>query len=193
MHSKATPFHARVTGQPLDRELTELDNRPAKAVYNDWCTELGVADMDQWPKTTLYPLARVSTDEVTGIKRHFVLHPAGLEHDTSIQLFAAVQPDESLVLLQGSRDSLVNELKTVVSNVNDELTASGVLTIYCGGAALELCRWDEDEKVPEGTALGRVAAGICDAMPASAAMAGGCTFGEQGPLLSAGNCHANLM
>ena len=30
-------------------------------------------------------------------------------------------------------------------------------------------------------------------LKAPTAMAGGCTFGEQGPLLSAGNCHANLM
>ncbi len=180
-----TARSARVTGA-AGRTLQSLDGRPAAEVYDEW-TGGAIAGQraggSVLMETTLFPLGREATG-VGGVSTHVLLHPEAVEADGSLALFANVEEGEELVLMTGTRDSLLQRAGRVASMARSELVGgdlSGALAIYCAGCMLTV-QDDMDVAV----------AGLREAL-GGAPFLGAFTFGEQGHIEGGGNRHGNLM
>lgn len=172
------------------RRLIEIDGRPAAEVYADWTDGLIKAPAEDetlmiLSESTFTPLGRRS-GTVADVPFYLLSHPASVEADGSINLFADIAEGDELTLMQGAADSLTSRAGRVASFAASSgriapNEISGALVIYCGGCMLAV-----RERMNE------VASGI-DAALNGAPFLGIFTFGEQGPILSGQNAHGNLM
>ncbi|RDC73121.1 hypothetical protein DLJ49_08400 [Rhodovulum sp. 12E13] len=184
------------------RRIAEIDGRPAAEVYAEWTGGAvdvsplreaavagggasGLAPRNILSPSAFWPLGREVT-EVAGVPYHLLAHPAEADPEGGLTLFADVAAGERLVQMTGSADGLtaragrVARLAAEAGNIAADDVA-GALLVYCGGCMLSV----EDR-------LDDVTEGMRTALPGTP-FAGVFTFGEQGPILGAGNRHGNLM
>jgi hypothetical protein len=170
-----------------DRQVLEIDHRPAGEVYGGW-TEGVVGAEGAGPilaMSTPTPLGRVAA-EVQGVPMFVLSHPALLGAGGDLSLFTDISEGDVVHMMRGSPESLVKRAGLVVDDAcamggweaGDSL---GGLVIYCGGCMLHV-RDQMDEVVDQ----------IRHAMP-GAPFLGAFTFGEQGAIVDSCNRHGNLM
>jgi hypothetical protein len=168
------------------RRLFEIDGRPAAEVYRSWTSEAlpppGAVPLSILGPATLWPLGRIMRD-VSGVPFHLLAHPAVMQPDGSIDLFADLTEGDRLWQMAGSADSLVARAGRVAAQARDELRdpIAGALVVYCGGCMLAV-----RERMAE------VRAGVNAAL-GGAPWLGVFTFGEQGAALGSLAEHGNLM
>lgn len=171
------------------RTLLEIDGEPAADVYNRWTDGL-IEDVpvngNILMLSTRNPLGRLvnTGGDGEGFSEYLLSHPASVTPEQGIQLFTEVKEGETLHLMRGDMDSLINRAGRVVDTATKLLppdqTAAGALIVYCAGCMLTV-----GESMPD------VVAGIKAEF--SAPFLGVFTFGEQGCFLDATNRHGNLM
>ena len=189
-HSGYDPTQTRgVATRCEGRTLIEIDGRPAAEVYNEWT---GGAIAEVLPEggnvlalTTLFPFGRVA-GEVGGLPYYKLSHPDGVTREGGLTLFSIVEEGETLILMQGTIDSLVRRAGRVTDAAveagdfrPDQLV--GGLAIYCAGCMLTV-----EPKMDE------VAGYIHNALNQTP-FVGVFTFGEQGCFVANDNAHGNLM
>jgi hypothetical protein len=170
-----------------DRQILEIDHRPASEIYSAWTDgAVGVAEAGPiLAKSTPTPLGRVA-GEVQGVPMFVLSHPAMVGVDGDVSLFTDIREGDLVHVMRGSPDSLVKRAGLVVDDAcamggwSREATRGG-LVIYCGGCMLHV-----RERMDE------VAAQVREAMP-DAPFLGAFTFGEQGAIVDNCNRHGNLM
>lgn len=169
------------------RSLQEIDGRPAAEVYRQWCGRQMNDEATDPARflldAALAPLGRKQSD-TEGIETFLLAHPAGIGPDGSLDLFTDIRIGEELVLMTGSRDSLVHRAGRIARQSRGTLgkgVPAGALVVFCGG-----CMMAVRERMPE------VIAGL-NASLGGAPFLGVFTFGEQGEVLGQGARHSNLM
>ena len=183
--------HSGVVTKATGRIVHEIDNRSALDVYTEWTH--GAVWIDRakpeaqtiLSASTLWPLGR-EFSHVGEVPFYLLAHPANAYQAGDIELFATVEEGETLTLMTGTEQSLVNRAGRVATLARAtgrtlEKPIAGALMIYCGGCMLTV----RDQ-------LPNVVAGVNEALD-GAPFVGAFTFGEQGALLQAGNRHGNLM
>ena len=170
------------------RTLYEIDGRPAAKVYDEW-TGGTISDFltggNVLAATTLYPLGR-QVGQVGQVPYHRLSHPDSVTADGALTLFSDIEKGEELILMSGTRRSLISRAGRVASAAlgAGRLTAdqiSGALVIYCAGCMLTVQDKMEEVAAEVGEALG------------GKPFIGAFTFGEQGCFTGGENRHGNLM
>lgn len=183
--------HSGVVTRSEGRRLIEIDNQLAGEVYDQWTDgKVLPADAADGPssilsESTFTPLGRYF-DSVGDVPYFLLAHPATLNGDGSIELFADVTEGDRLTLMQGSVKSLTERAGKVASLATrvgelDPSEVEGALVVYCGGCMLAV----------QGS-MGTVVSGINTALN-EAPFLGVFTFGEQGMVMDGQNRHGNLM
>jgi hypothetical protein len=170
------------------RTLHEIDGRPAARVYNEWTGGVvsdNLSGGNVLAATTLSPLGR-RVGQVGQVPYHRLSHPDSVTADGALTLFSDIEEGEELILMRGTRKSLISRAGRVAGAAlgAGRLTAdqiSGALVIYCAGCMLTV----QDE-------MEEVAAEVRDAL-GSKPFLGAFTFGEQGCFSGGENRHGNLM
>lgn len=185
-----TTLQGTVT-QADGRRLIEIDGRPAGEVYEDWTGgDVAVSQAQREGEaileaSTFWPLGqRISS--INGVEQFLLVHPATLDRDGTIHLFADITEGAVLTQMTGSPDTLVARAGRVAALARDaggidKSRIAGALMVYCGGCMLAV-----EDRVDE------VITGVVEQLGA-APFLGVFTFGEQGRVLGAGNRHGNLM
>lgn len=175
----------------LGRKVFEIDHEPAADVYARWNSGAVPSAMGQsethniLADATLWPLGR-KIGSLGGIPNYLLAHPSLSNSDGSLDLFAEVKEGEEMTQMTGDKAALAARAGRVASfalkagEVVQEDVA-GALMVYCGGCMLAVQDRLEEVYGGVGSALG------------DAPFLGTFTFGEQGPMHSAGNKHGNLM
>lgn len=171
------------------RIVHAIGGRPAAEVYREWTGELldgvPVAGGNILSLTTLAPLGR-TLGKVGEVPLYTLSHPDALLPDGSLSLFTEVAVGEELVLMTGSKTSLVTRAGRVAKAAVDRGNAAansilGAVVVYCAG-----CMMTVQERLPEVVAELNAALG-------DKPYIGIFTFGEQGCLLDGHPSHGNLM
>lgn len=172
------------------RLLREIDGRPAAEVYRAWTGGAvapagGGATGSILAASTLAPLGR-EAEHLASVPFHLLAHPATIEADGSLGLFADVSEGETLWLMEGSADALASRAGAVVRQAIGELPdpgadIAGALVIYCGGCMLAVRERMDEVAADVSAALG------------GAPFLGVFSFGEQGAPLGGPARHGNLM
>ena len=169
------------------RRLRSIDGRPAAAVYDEWTEgknrEATLNGGSILAASALSPIG-VPVQYVGSVRRHRLLHPAFLQTDGSMEIFANVSEGDIIELMEGSPESLARRAGRVLSDARAALiepsSFCGGLIFFCGGCSMSLgdkMQMLVDDLDP--AALGKP-------------FLGAFTFGEQG-MLSGACTHANLM
>jgi hypothetical protein len=183
--------HSGVVTRSEGRRLIEIDNRPAGEVYDQWtggqtlpenAADVPVSILSE---STFTPLGRY-LDSVGEVPYFLLAHPATLNTDGSIELFADVSEGDRLTLMQGSVNSLTERAGKVANlamrvGEMDPSQIEGALVVYCGGCMLAV----QDS-------MDAVVSGVNEALK-GAPFLGVFTFGEQGMVMDGQNRHGNLM
>jgi hypothetical protein len=188
-------------GNSSARTITHINNRPAAVVLNEMTKTIAVNDQPVPPegyfasemasgqsilmKAALTPLAKRLQ---VGDELHYLCgHPAAIDPKTlSISLFTSFAPGDTLYLLQGQKNALLNRPEHVARSalINHNLRKQDIgagFFIYCAGTMLAV----EDSIEQSIVALNSVMQGV--------PFIGAFTFGEQGYLGGTGSHHGNLM
>lgn len=186
-HSGYAPAGINATVTSAEgRRLRSIDGEPAAAWYDrvtggriGWVagTERSVL-----AETTLAPLARQVGG--LGVPQHQLSHPARCLADGSLVLFTAIAPGDTIHLMHGSRESLVERAGRVVAGAIGLAGGGaplGSVLVYCAG-----CMLAAPERMPD------VMAGVTASL-AGAPCLGLHTFGEQGGFIDGSVRHGNLM
>jgi len=183
-----TPLKGTVT-KADGRTLYEIDGQPAGNIYNEWTgglvTDVLATGGNVLSSTTLAPLGR-EVGRVGGVPYYKLSPPDQVTVDGGLTLFADIEKGDDVILMKGSRDSLVSRAGRVTQSAisaGEFKTGSiqGAIAIYCAGCMLTV---QED--------MDRVAGEIASALD-SAPFLGVFTFGEQGCFVGRENSHGNLM
>lgn len=186
----APTAHSGVVTKCDGRLLQEIDNKPAADVYRAWTQNTVIPDRVTertaiLSESTLSPLGR-HLDDVGGVPFYLLFHPAGLQPDGTLELFADAREGDTLTLMQGApahltqRAGKVAALAAQTGHMTPDKIA-GALMVYCGGCMLAV----QDR-------LKDVSDGVVEALPQVPFM-GVYTFGEQGMVMGGRNRHGNLM
>ncbi|AUX41259.1 hypothetical protein SOCE26_026690 [Sorangium cellulosum] len=180
-----TEHRCRVT-RAEGRRLPEIDGLPAAEVYNRWTGGLITAQLGGGSileQTALHPLGRPS-GWIGKVPQFLLIHPSTVEADNSMTFSASINEGDELVLMTGSRESLIGRVRSVVEAARESappsFRAQGALVIFCAGCMLAVR--DEIDRVVEGVV----------ASLGGAPFLGRFTFGEQGCFTRGKNQHANL-
>lgn len=189
-HSGYTPTErTAVVTRAEGRVLHELDGRPAAEVYNEWTEGTVAAALpgggNVLGSTTLFPLGR-AVGEVGGEPYFRLSHPDAVTPERGLSLFTDIHVGEKVVLMQGTRSSLVARAGRVARAALaeahlDTAQIAGALVVYCAGCMLTV----REE-------LDKVAAELRAALGGKPFL-GTFTFGEQGCFVGGENHHGNLM
>ncbi len=170
------------------RIVYEIDGRPAAEAYNEWTGCINHAmegGGNILTQTALHPLGR-KVASVGPVELFKLSHPSSVTTENALTLFSDVAQGERLVLMTGSKNSLLSRAGRVAKSALDveEMEASnisGALIIYCAGCMLAVK--DEMDEVVDSI----------NANLKNKPFLGAFTFGEQGCLVEGGNIHGNLM
>ncbi|KLV00500.1 FIST signal transduction protein [Photobacterium aphoticum] len=169
-----------------DRELLELDGRPAIEVYEEWMKERLSQGKNLAKSSSLNPLGRVA-GHIHDMPYFKLAHPREITQRGGIKLFAQIKKGETLYFMNGTDERLITRAGRVVDAAchidadHNLLQPIGGITIYCAGCMLRVQdRMDE------------VAAHVNHAMH-EAPFVSPFTFGEQGQFEGGENAHGNLM
>ncbi len=169
------------------RKLIEIDNRPALEVYDEWTD--AVFDSPSAGETenilsaaTLWPIGR-EISQVQGIAHYLLAHPAISNADGSMDLFADLNPGETITQMSGTSIALAQRAERVARQARPPAgqDIAGALMVYCGGCMLSIR--DKMDVVLDGTTA------ALDGAPFLTHF----SFGEQGKVVGGGNRHGNLM
>jgi hypothetical protein len=182
-----TEIRGRVT-RAQDRTLQEIDGQPAAEIYNAWTNgsiSSRLAGGNVLGDTTLFPLGR-EVGKLDSIPLYRLAHPDSVTAEGGLTLFTDIHEGEELVLMSGTRSSLVARAGRVAHSAlaAGQLAPDaivGALIIYCAGCMLTV----QDE-------MSGVVAGVNDALGGKPYL-GAYTFGEQGCFVNGENHHGNLM
>lgn len=189
-HSGYAPTSQRgVVTSATGRTVHTIDGLPAAAVYDRW-TQGQLHDALSSPQnilasSTFRPLG-TPVGDVGGAPYYQLAHPAAVEADGSITLFADVAVGQTLVLMEGTPDSLASRAGRVAQSAMDAAglapdSIAGALVIYCAGCMLGIQpRMQEVVESLRGALKDRPFLGTF-------------TFGEQGCFVGGENRHGNLM
>lgn len=181
--------HSGIVTSATGRIVHAIGGRPAAGVYREWTGDLldGVpaAGGNILSLTTLAPLGRM-LGKVGEVPLYTLSHPDALLPDGSLSLFAEVAESEELVLMTGSKTSLVTRAGRVAKAAVDRGGYAadailGAVVVYCAG-----CMMTVQERLPDVVAELNAALG-------GSPFIGIFTFGEQGCLLDGHPSHGNLM
>ena len=170
------------------RVAYEIDYRPAAEVYNEWSNGIinhAINGGNVLAQTSLHPLGRKVTS-VGKIDYYKLSHPDSVTPEKAITLFSEVSEGDQLVLMNGSKNSLISRAGRVATSALDvnEMQASnisGALVVFCAGCMLTIK--DDMNEVT----------GSIDHVLKGKPFLGAFTFGEQGCFVEGGNIHGNLM
>ena len=189
-HSGYTPTETSgVATRAEGRILYEIDNQAAAEVYNRWTggtVDTALADGGNvLALTTLHPVGR-EVGEVQGMPYYRLSHPDSVTPDKALTLFSDINEGDRLILMNGSRESLVSRAGRVAEAAMEAGsftadTISGALVVYCAGCMLTV---QED--------MERVVNNINQSLSGHP-FQGAFTFGEQGCFVGGENRHGNLM
>lgn len=181
--------HSGVVTSTTGRIVHTIGDRPAAEVYREWTGGLldGIpaAGGNILALTTLTPLGRM-LGKVGEVPFYTLSHPDALLPDGSLSLFSEVLAGEELVLMTGSKASLVARAGRVAKAAVDlgsfaADTIRGAVVVYCAG-----CMMTVQDRLPDVVAELNAALG-------GKPFIGIFTFGEQGCLLDDYPSHGNLM
>lgn len=183
-----TAHRGRVT-RAAGRILFEIDHRPAARVYNEWTGGMISAVLPGGgslvPTASMTPLGN-PVGRVGDVPYYRLAYPVEVVEEEALLLFTDVQQDMEIVLMTGTRDSLVSRAGRVGSAAIDNAPflaseVQGALVLFCTGCMLAV-----QDRLQESAENLRSA--LHDA-PFLCAF----TLGEQGCFIGGENRHANLM
>lgn len=169
------------------RRIYTIDDEPAATVYKRWTANFidDQANDNILGPSALYPLGvLLSHNQSTYQTEYKLLHPATVEPDGSITLYAEVAEGEYVDLMSATKLELSLKFPQLARNLgdfgieHDDIT--GALCVFCGGCAMNIA-----ENLPMIQNL------FADALDAP--MCSYFTFGEQGCTATGKNFHGNLM
>jgi hypothetical protein len=169
------------------RRLRSIDGRPAAEVYDEWTgggiREAALNGGSVLAASALSPIG-LPVRQVGSVVQHKLLHPAFVQADGSMEIFANIAEGQMIELMEGSPESLARRAGRVLSDARAALiepsSFCGGLLFYCGGCSMSLgdkMQMLVDELDP--AAMGEP-------------FLGALTFGEQG-MISDVCTHGNLM
>lgn len=170
------------------RVLAEIDGQPAAQVYNEWTHGTVADDLgggNVLGKTTLNPLARL-VGQVGDLPYYRLSHPDSITPEGAMTLFTNIEEGEEILLMSGTRQSLVTRAGRVAQTALDNgrvkaSDISGALVVYCAGCMLTV----QDR-------MNDVVRELNNTLP-NVPYIGIFTFGEQGCFVGGENHHGNLM
>lgn len=183
-----TEVSGRVTAA-AGRTVHAIDGESAAAVYNRWTAGAVAAALPEGGNvlgdTTLFPLGR-EVGRFEQLPYYRLSHPEAITAEGGLRLFSEIAVGDELVLMQGSRESLVSRAGRVAESAMRSRAmapgdVAGALVIYCAGCMLTV----QSE-------MDAVAASLRQALD-GAPLLGTFTFGEQGCFREGENYHGNLM
>ncbi|HPQ71115.1 MAG TPA: FIST N-terminal domain-containing protein [bacterium] len=182
-----TAKRGKVT-EAVGRVLLAIDGRPAAHVYNLWTDNLiseKTAPASIFAKTTFAPLGRIA-GHIGEVPYYCLSHPETVTEQGGLSLFTEVNVGDEVILMKGTRDSLINRAGRVAYSAlqADRIHPTrlyGALVIYCGGCMLAV-----------GPHMPEVANNINETLT-GVPFLGIFSFGEQGCFASGQNHHGNLM
>jgi hypothetical protein len=182
-----TQYAGRVT-EADGRTLMSIDGRPAAQVYNEWTGGTLDGSMQGGTvlgDTTLHPLGRLVI-QVGEVGTYRLSHPEAVTAQGGLRLFTDIQVGDDVVLMMGSRQSLIARAGVVAKAAmrRGSITSpqvAGALVIFCAGCMLAV-QDDMDDVVDS----------IVSTLGDSPFL-GAFTFGEQGCFVGGENHHGNLM
>ena len=189
-HSGYEPTaHRGRASRAKGRILHEIDGRPAAQVYNEWTDGLISAVLpvggSMVPTTSFTPIG-TPVGRVGKIPYYRLSYPVAAFADGSIQLFTDIHPDDEIVLMRGTPNSLATRAGRVAKAAIDsarfaEDESAGALIIFCAGCMLAV----QDR-------MGETVDGLKSVFRGAPFL---CVFtlGEQGCFIGGENRHGNLM
>lgn len=173
------------------RVVHSIDDQPAARIYNQWTNGRIAAHLQGGVilgDTSLAPLGRL-IDKIGGTPRYLLSHPHEVLPDGSLSFFTDMSVGDSVVLMLGSEDSLLERTRQAAQRAlgGSKAPLTGGVLVYCGGCVGAIGN-DAAQRVASmfGEQLG------------NAPFIGAATFGEQGCFparrgADAFNRHGNLM
>lgn len=190
----ATGKKGKVTKVDGHRHILEVDGRTFADVYNEWTggeyTPLladTTEDSNILGPSSLYPLGQLCGEDEDGETFYRSMHPHLIKKDTnSVTLFSDVKLGETIVMMTGTKENIVNRIAGVASHVVRSGGFSlqelrGTLVIFCAGAMMFASDSMDQACAKLNTALG------------GTPFLGMHTFGEQGQFPDGTARHGNLM
>jgi len=143
------------------RVIHEIDGKPAADVYGAWAGD--TVDMKGYQDvlkafhaskptdpvnilgvTALRPLGRVAHGHAgEAAEAASLIHPSHITPDGGLALFAAVQEGERIMMMEATKDDLIELMSAATKQeyAGDEIASfktqlQGALAIYCGGCSL---------------------------------------------------------
>lgn len=171
------------------RTIFTIDDQPAAAVYDAWTGGTIAAALagggNVLSSTSLFPIGR-RVGEAGGVGYYRLAHPASVDQDQAMQLFADFAAGDDLVLMAGTTEALRRRAGRVAADALAlaqlrPADTAGALVIFCAGCMLTV-RDDLDEVLASLTS-------VLEGVP----LLGCFTFGEQGCFVGGENRHGNLM
>ncbi len=182
--------HAGIVTAVAGRRLISVDGEPAAVWYNR-CTDGLISEElttggNILAKTTRAPLGRPLT-LISQFQGYNLAHPAMVNANGTIDLFAKLAEGDVLHVMRGSVDGLIERAGRVAkASVDAHPVDRGHIVaglgIYCAGCMMAL--GERAHEVPDSYRQG---------LPPGTPFIGAFTFGEQGSFLKDGNKHGNLM
>lgn len=181
-----TEFVGTVT-RASGRFIHEIDGEPAKQMYKEWISDHSSVQISEhylFHHVTRFPLGRIA-GHIHQQPYYKLSHPVRMTRSGSMEMFASVKEGETVTLMTGSRDQLINRASRVVKEANTQnYQASqllGAIIIYCAGSMLRL---GSDIRLVQ-----RQLTSQMNGQPYICPF----TFGEQGRFIGGENAHGNLM
>ena len=164
------------------RKLIELDGKKAASVYSEWTGKSmqKIEGSKILAESVTSPLAVLnSTGEL-----YLVKHPAAVNKDKSISLFAEIKQGTAVTLMKATKKDLINAVESTVREAVKDANSkpAALILVHCGGRTAILDKEGMDKVV-------RKIKNTIGSTP----FIGYCTFGEQGFIKWTGNCHCNLL
>lgn len=131
-----------------ERQIVEIDGKPALDVYAKWIGMKPEELMDT-DENKLVLLARSVVDPL-GVKDMqgdliAIRHPMGTDENHVINVGAKVVPNTALIHMTGSVDGMIKSTGTVMKELNKKLVEpAAYLLVHCGGRRLRI-----DERINE--------------------------------------------
>ncbi|MCG3721375.1 histidine kinase [Vibrio cincinnatiensis] len=181
-----TEFEGVVT-KAAGRCIEQIDGERAADIYKEWISDhssLQINDEYLFQHVTRFPIGRIA-GYVHQQAYYKLSHPIRMTKNGGLELFSTIHQGETITLMSGSKDQLVNRASKVIKDVNTqnyhESLLLGAVIIYCAGPMLQLGHeiltvYQQLTKDMRGQPF------ICPF-----------TFGEQGRFVSGENAHGNLM
>lgn len=170
-----------------ERELLEIDSKPAQDVYREWICEQARTTVPEHLKfefVTQFPLGRIA-GTLYGQPYYKLSHPVDVNPDGGIHLFTDIEVGDQVTLMSGDKRELMTRPARVIKEAkrqsNSSVEMSGAVCIICAGAMKYL-----GDDINEVYQIIKQEMGdtpfICPF-----------TFGEQGRFINGENGHGNLM